>query len=187
MTKERCIVIGAAGIVAVAGALFLVSRPAVETSIDLVQQLYAADKRPIDPPPADWCVVAEVTLAGETKRAIAVLPNSRLTWKLVIPPRASLRAWIGLQPDVWDKEGDGVWFRVGVSDGKTFRDLVTRQVNPFGVASDRRWVPVDVDLSAYSGLELSLLFNTNASPPHGANDARNDRPVWGDPAIVTPR
>jgi len=187
VTKERWIVIGVAAVAVVAGALFVLSRPAVETRVDLVQQIDEADKRPIDPPPADWCVLAEVTLGGETKRAIAVLPTSRLTWKLVMPPHASLRTWIGLQPDVWDKEGDGVLFRVGLSDGRTFRDLVARQVNPFQVTSDRRWVSVDVDLSAYSGLEMSLVFNTNASPPNGGNDQRNDKPIWGDPAIVTTR
>jgi hypothetical protein len=48
-------------------------------------------------------------------------------------------------------------------------------------------VPVTADLSGYGGLELSLVLNTNASQPGQGNDTRHDKPVWGDPAIVTMR
>jgi hypothetical protein len=80
-----------------------------------------------------------------------------------------------------------VEFWLGVSDGRTFRELMVRHVDPFHVADDRRWVPVTVDLSDYSGLDLSLVFNTRASPRNAGNDQRNDKAVWGEPAIVALR
>ena len=187
MTRERWIIVGVAVAVAAVAVAYRASRPAERVRLDLIQQLDAVEKRPADPSPTAWCLPQEATLAGERKLAIAVLPNARLTWKVTVPPRATLRAWIGLDRRVWDLEGDGVLFRIGVSDASGFRDLLIRQVNPFLVPGDRRWVPVTVDLTPYSGLEVRLMFNTNASPPGHGNDTRDDRPLWGDPAIVTAR
>ncbi len=187
MTKERWIILGVASVVVASAAAYRASRPAEVVRLGLIQQLDAVEKRPPDPSPAEWCLAREATLAGDRKLAVAVLPNSRLTWKVTVPPRATLRAWIGLDESVWRLEGDGVLFRIGVSDASGFRDLVVRQVNPFLVPADRRWVPVTIDLTPYSGLDVSLMFNTNASPPDHGNDTRNDRPLWGDPAIITAR
>jgi hypothetical protein len=129
----------------------------------------------------------EITVGGQRRLAVSVLPSSRLTWKVTVPAKAYFRSWIGLEPTAWNEEGDGVLFRIGVSDSSGFRDLLVRQVNPFVVPDDRRWVPVTVDLSAYAGLDVSLILNTNASPPDKGNDTRYDKPLWGAPAIVTKR
>lgn len=185
MTRERWIVVGVLALAAAGTAVYYAGRPAEQVRFDLIQQLDAVEKRPASPPPGEWCRPREIMLAGERKLAVAVLPSSRLTWKLTVPPKAVLRVWIGLEPDVWDREGDGVVFRIGVSEGGSFRDLVVRQVNPLLMSGHRKWVPVTVDLSAYEGLQLSLLFNTNASAPGRGDDTRNDKPVWGAPAIIT--
>jgi hypothetical protein len=187
MTKERWIIIGIAAAVGGAAAIYHATRPAERISLDLIQHLDAAEQRPADPSPREWCVPKEMSLGGESKLAIAVLPSARVIWKAKVPPGASFRAWVGLEPDAWTGEGDGVLFRVGVSDGTSFRDLFIRQVDPFHVPGDRRWVPVTVDLSAYAGLDVSVILNTNASPPDKGNDTRHDKPVWGAPAIVTRR
>ena len=42
-----------------------------------------------------------------------------------------------------------------------------------------------VDLSAYSGQDMELSFNTRESGPGQPPDARNDLPVWGAPEIMT--
>jgi hypothetical protein len=187
MTKERWIIVGVALVAVAAAAWYNATRPAEQIRLDLIQQLDTVEKRPGDPPPLEWCRPEEATLGGESRLAIAVLPNARLTWKVTVPPKASLRLWIGLEQEAWNQEGNGVLFRVGVSDGSGFRDVFVRQVNPFLVTGDRRWVPVNIDLSPYSGLEVSLTFNTNASPPGQGNDTRHDMPLWGEPAIVTMR
>ena len=49
---------------------------------------------------------------------------------------------------------------------------MNQHVDPVNNPSDRRWVPVDVDLSAYAGQAVELIFNTNTSPK-----GRGDNPA----------
>jgi hypothetical protein len=71
-----------------------------------------------------------------------------------------------------------------VSDGRTFEDILTQHMDPFHNKSDRRWVPVAVDLSAYAGEEVEVIFNTNVSVPGKPDDARNDTALFATPEIV---
>jgi hypothetical protein len=130
--------------------------------------------------------VGDVTLNGETKRAISVTPvaGSRITWKVRVPEDGWLNVAVGLKPEAWEKEGDGVLFTVGVSDGRAYDPLFSQHVNPFGSPADRRWIPVWVDVSAYGGEEVDVILNTLASQPKKEGDLRNDLAVWGEPVIV---
>ena len=92
---------------------------------------------------------------------------------------------LGLKPEAVDKEGNGVYFFVGVSDGRAFEKLFEQTLNPFANQAERRWIPVTVDLSAYAGEEMEIIFNTRASGPGQRADSRNDLPLWGAPEIVT--
>jgi hypothetical protein len=129
--------------------------------------------------------IEEVALGNETKRAISAPPNGRLHFHVRVPNDGWLKVALGLKPEAWDKDGNGVYFFVGVSDGRAYEDLFTQTVNPFRNPSERRWIPVMVDLSAYSGQDLEIVFNTRESGPGQGADARNDLPVWGAPEIVT--
>ena len=127
-----------------------------------------------------------VTLAGDAKAAISAPANGRLHMKVRVPDDGWLKVSLGLKPEAWDKEGDGVYFFVGVSDGRACEELFTQTVDPYKNPSERRWIPVSADLSSYAGEEVELVFNTRASAPgKGATDARNDLPVWGAPVIST--
>jgi hypothetical protein len=126
--------------------------------------------------------IEDATLAGETKKAISAPPNGRLTFHVRVPEDGWLRLSLGTKPESWDKEGDGTFFLAGVSDGHSFEKLFEQTVNPFKNPSERRWIPVAVDLSAYAGEEVSVILNTrgNAGPNP---DTRNDMPLWGAPVI----
>jgi hypothetical protein len=126
----------------------------------------------------------EIALANETKRAISAPPNGRLHFHVRVPNDGWLKVALGLKPEAWDKEGNGVYFFVGVSDGRAYEDLFTQTVNPFKNPSERRWIPVMVDLSAYAGQDMEIIFNTRESGPGQGPDARNDLPLWGAPEIV---
>jgi hypothetical protein len=102
-----------------------------------------------------------------------------------VPPDAWLRTDLALKPEAWDKEGDGVLFLVGISDGRKYDELVTHDLNPYAVPGDRRWIPINIDLSAYSGEQVDIIFNTRTSLPGKGNDDRNDMAVWGAPGIFT--
>lgn len=126
----------------------------------------------------------DVTLGNEKKRAISAPANGRLHFHVRVPNDGWLKVALGLKPEAWDKEGNGVYFYVGVSDGRVYEDLFTQTVNPYKNASERRWIPVMVDLSAYAGQDMEILFNTRESGPGQGADARNDLPLWGAPEIV---
>ena len=90
-----------------------------------------------------------------------------------------------MKPESWDKEGDGVLFRIGVSDGRAFEELFTQHVDPFNNKGDRRWIPVNVDLSAYAGEEVELILNTNTQRARARRTIRaTTSALWGAPEIV---
>jgi hypothetical protein len=158
------------------------------STIDLVQMLPQAEKRSSPVPPDQAIKVVRVTINGETKTCITEQAHGRITFRLTPPPDSWFNAAIALDPSVWDKEGDGVLFRLGVSDGKTkYEELLNQHVDPAGNPSDRRWIPVVIDLSPWAGREIYLILNTNASVPGRPPDLRNDLALWGAPALVVGR
>lgn len=163
-------------IVAIAG--WFVFRRGGAERVDLLAQYDQAKK---DGTPF---AVEDVTLGGETKRAIVAPPNGRVTFHVRIPDDGWLRVSLGMKPESWDKEGNGVFFFAGVSDGRAFEQLFEQTVNPFANTAERRWIPVMVDLTAYAGEEMDIVLNTRASGKGVAPDDRNDLPVWGAPELV---
>lgn len=149
-------------------------------SVDLIQEFTAATKAPA----GGTFETIDAELNGETRRAIHAPPPTRITWKVKVPDDAWLKVAVGTKPESWTAEGNGVLFLVGVSDGKRFDELFRQHVNPFGNAGDRKWVPVWVDLSAYAGEEIDLIFNTRSGPDGQGDDPRNDHPLWGNPEII---
>ena len=161
---------------------WLFRRDGVAQSIDLIAQFESAKKQPN----ADVFTVIDANLNGDTKRAIAITPSAgtRLTWKVTVPDDGWLWVWVGLKPEAWDKPGDGVKFHVGVSDGRAYEPLASQIVAPFSTPSDRKWTPVKVDLSAYSGEQVDLILNTNSSEPGKGDNRDNDLALWGSPQVV---
>jgi hypothetical protein len=147
--------------------------------VDLLAQFDQATKKPN----AAAFQIVDATLAGETKKAIFAPPNGRIIFHVRIPDDGWLRLSLGMKPESWDKEGNGVYFNAGVSDGKSFEQLFTQTVNPFKNAAERRWIPVSVDLAAYAGEEVDVILNTVSSGPGLPPDERNDLPLWGAPII----
>jgi hypothetical protein len=164
-------------VIAIAG-WWLFRRGAGER-VDLLTQFDTAKK---DGAPF---AVEQATLAGDTKRAIAAPPNGRIHFHVRIPDDGWLKVSLGLKPEAWTQEGNGVYFFVGVSDGRAFEQLFTQTVNPYANQAERRWIPVTVDLSAYAGEDMEIIFNTRESGPGQRPDSRNDLPLWGAPEIVT--
>lgn len=184
MKANRAVLTAVVVVVVIVLGWWLFGRSSRAERVDLVDRFDQADKRP-----ADAFTVTEATLAGVTKRAIAVSPGvgSRLTWKVRIPDDGWLWVSVGMQPEAWEKEGDGIKFLVGISDGRAFEPLFEQHVHPFANQGDRKWLDVRVDLSTYAGEEVDLIFNTYASLPGSGGaqgDQRNDLGLWGAPEIV---
>lgn len=180
MQANRAALAVVVAIVLLAGVWLFYDRTGNATAVRLLTIVDSAVKQP----PEGSFEVLEANLAGEKKQALSTPGASRITYKVRIPDDAWLRVAVGTKPESWTLEGNGVFFFVGVSDGRTFDMLFSQHVNPFGNPGDRKWIQVWVDLSVYAGEEVELIFNTRNGPDSAPGDARNDHPLWGDPEIV---
>src|SRR6185503_1841164 len=179
MKSSRAALIAVIVVVIAIGAWFVLRKGGAE-GVDLLAHFDQAKKQG-----SGAFTIVDATLGNETKKAIAAPANGRITFHVKVPDDGWLRVSLGLKPESWTIEGNGVYFYAGVSDGKSFEQLFNQTLNPFANASERRWVPVTVDLSAYAGEEINVIFNTLASGPGGApTDDRGDMPLWGAPEVV---
>jgi hypothetical protein len=93
--------------------------------------------------------------------------------------------FIAVHENAWTQDGsDGVLFRFGVDDGH-YDELLNQLVDPRHNANDRGWLPVDIDLSAYAGQTVKLIFNTNTNLPGREVNSAFDQAIWGEPAIIS--
>lgn len=136
----------------------------------------AVEKRPVDAA----FTVADVTLAGDLKRAIVAPGASRIAWAVTIPENAWLLVSGGLREEAWTTKGDGVVFRISMNDD----EVLNMAINPFGDSGARRWNDFEIDLSEFAGETINVFLKTFPSLP-GSNDSDGDMPVWGEPRIVT--
>ena len=179
MNGNRAVVAVVLAIVLLAAGWWLFRRGTSIPPTSLIPIFATAEKRPA----GGTFDVIQAEVNGETREAIYTVPASRIIFKVQIPDDAWLRVAVATKPESWTQEGDGVLFRVGVSDGRAYDEVFTQHVNPFANEGDRKWIQVWVDLSAYGSEEVDLIFNTNHSPP-GNDDPRNDHALWGAPEIV---
>jgi hypothetical protein len=128
--------------------------------------------------------VGTTTIDGQTHRTLLARTSSRITYTVTIPPDPWLDVAFGMQPESWDKPGDGAQFRIGVSDGRRYEELLKQYVNP--KRGDRRWFTARLDLSAYEGRQVKLIFNTDPGPD-GSHDGTNDLAIWGEPRLYSKR
>lgn len=184
MKGSRAVIAAVVVIVLVVVGWWLFKRTSGSEPIDLLSadRWAAAQKRPS----ADLFSLTDVALNGDSRHVVAVQPavGTRLIWRVKVPEDGWLDLSVGLHPDAWTQEGNGVLFRAGVSDGRTYDELFTLHLNPFANAGDRKWVPVMVDLSAYAGEEVDVILNTNSGSPGQPEDHRADLALWGAPRIV---
>jgi hypothetical protein len=181
MRGNRAALAAIVAVVLLAAGWWIFRGSKADEHVDLIALLPSAEKRPAD----HAFAVSDVTINGETHKAIEATPPTRLTWKVTIPQDAWLRVHVGMKPESFTAEGDGVLFFVRISDGRSDDGLFEQYVNPFANPGERKWIPVMVDLSQYAGEEMQIHFNTRTSPPNSGDDKRNDFAVWGAPEIIT--
>ena len=184
--KKTHLVFIAVVVVAVAAYLLYTRRSGGDVAVDLfaLATTDAAEFRPAEKKALMFKAGPE-TIAGETKPALFTHAASRLIFKdVTVPDNGRLKAWIAIKEEAWSQEAsDGVLFRFGVDDGR-YDELLNQLVDPRHNANDRGWLPVDIDLTAYAGQKVKLIFNTNTSLP-GKDNGAYDFAVWGEPSIVT--
>jgi hypothetical protein len=179
-TQYRWLIVLGVVILTMAVAACIYFRSRHETMVvDLLAGFPTARRQP----GPEAMTLVEATIRGDTKRAILAQPlaGTRIIWHETIPEHAWLKFSLGLQESGWKIPGDGVLFMVGISDQRIYDGLLTVSINPFAVASDRRWTEVSLDLSSYAGRTVDIIFNTRSRPK---DDRSGDFALWGVPRIV---
>lgn len=175
-------------VVVVAAVAYYVwsNRRGEAVAIDLVEAAAAAEFRPGEKK-AEMFKIAPQTIAGETRPALFTHAASRLIFKdVTVPDGGRLRAFVAVHENAWTQEGsDGVLFRFGVDDDGRYEELLNQHVDPRHNANDRGWLPVDIDISAYAGQTVKLIFNTNANLPGRPENTAFDQAIWGEPSIIS--
>lgn len=184
MKVNAKVLVAVAAVVAVVLWWVYSRRSAESNQIDLIAQFPQAEKRSNSTPTESAFELGNVTIDGQAKRTILAKPYARLTYNLTIPPDGWLELDFAMRPDSWDLPGDGAQFRVGVSEGRSYTELLRQYVNP--KRGDRRWFPARLDLSTYEGRKVKLILNTDPGA-NGTNDDANDFAVWGEPRIYSKR
>jgi hypothetical protein len=128
--------------------------------------------------------VETVTIDGQAKRCLLARPFARLIYQVTVPSDGWLEAAFALKPEAWTQATDGAQFRIGIAEGRTYDELLRQVVVP--ARGDRRWFTVRLDLSAYQGHTVRLIFNTDPGPP-GSKNAAFDETVWCEPRITSHR
>jgi hypothetical protein len=180
MKGNRAVLTAVVVVILIVAGWWLFKRGNRGPSIDLIATFESATKKPTQ----GVFQVVDADLNGETKHAIFTEAPTRMIWKVKIPDDGWIKASLGLKPEAWEKEGDGVLFRIGISDGRTFEDVLTLNVDPFHNKADRRWIAVAADVSQYAGEEVELIINTNNSMPGKGDNREGDLALIGEPQIV---
>ena len=121
--------------------------------VDLLAQIGNAERRPAGAP----FEMAEHTFGGRSRASVAVPPESRMIWKMLLPHRATLRLFVGVP----DENGPAsVAVRVGVSDGRIYTTVMEPTMTSDDTAR-QGWVPLAADLSPFAGRKLSLFYRAD--------------------------
>lgn len=93
-------------------------------------------------------------------------PSYRLPYTLTVPREAAIfRFSYGLDSGAFDKGGDGVGFTLEVRDNTgRITKLFSNYIDPKHNGSERKWMDGAVDLAAFRGRRVALLFSTDPGP-----------------------
>lgn len=126
-------------------------------------------------------------IAGVERQVLFVHPaasgSTTLVYPVKVQPRTTFSGWLALAPQAWAGDGDGVTFSVFVEDEAGYHLLFSQYVDPKHQQQDQRWIPLRVDLSAYSGKLVRFILVTNSGL---AGDLRYDWAGWAEPRLERP-
>lgn len=127
--------------------------------------------------------------AGTSRRQWLYLhPPSAVSVDLALPPQREvwLQAALTLDPAMWAAPlGDGVRFQALVSrlsaagQEETPAVVLDSWINPRAKGEHRRWVPVDANLTPWSGQRVRLTLRTL-----GGDNPHFDWGGWGNPVVI---
>jgi hypothetical protein len=159
----------------------------METTYDFVERLGEAER--ILPAPEGEDVGIRVWTVEDLSRWVlyqhpAGSGRSHVAYRVRIERATVLAFHVATAPESWFHLGDGVAFAVYVRSEQGAQQVFSTYIDPKSNEADRRWHSHTVDLSAYAGQTVTLIFETSAGP---GSDARYDWAGWGDPCLKRSR
>ena len=127
----------------------------------------------------EYVRLKDYSIDGERRRVLYMHPPASATTRVWIPKDARLEFAVALDPEVWEKAGDGVTYLVEVGDGGKQERVYSRYVDPKTRESDRKWIEGEVDLGAFAQRFVELTFRADS----GAS-AEYDWGGWATPRVV---
>ncbi len=180
MKANRAVLTAIVVLVLIGAGWWFFGRGGSSSSVDLLETFPQAKKQP---DPARLQII-DATVNGETKKAIVSDGATRITWSVRVPDDAWLRVDVAMKPETWEQENEGTYFFVIVSDGRNDEMLFSQHVHPFANEADRKWMPAFIDLSAYAGEQVDLIFNVRSGVGGKSTNFTNIVALWGAPAVV---
>ena len=158
----------------------------METAYDFVERLDKAGRT--SPAPEGETIEARVWVIDEVPRRVlyqhpAFSGASRLAYTVWISKGDVLAFDVATAPQSWEQPGDGVAFAIYVESGQGAQQVFSTYIDPKQDETARCWHPYAIDLSAYTGQAVTIIFETGTGP---AGDYRYDWAGWGAPRVLGP-
>jgi hypothetical protein len=176
------------------------------TSFDFLDNLKGATGA--STPGLGYLKQISVAMEGVTKNAWLQQSPSQVSFRTQLPyGRCRLKGAVGMMPSCWDSGGDGVLYKITISDlflenffrvpgsarggqmkhflrPRTFftppRTYFIHFIDPKNNLNERKWQEITLDLSAFAGKVIDITFEVAGGP---LNDTLCDEALWGEPTI----
>ena len=100
-----------------------------------------------------------------------------------MPPQARLRTAAGVHPDRWQSLGPfPLRLAIEIRSPRGSETLFSEDFDVFGKPQDRLWHEIDVDLSAWAGHDVEIVFRARAL---GWDAGQKDLAGFAEPRILT--
>ena len=119
------------------------------------------------------------TIDGQAREVVYMHPPGMVTRRVWLPEGAVLRFGMGMDPEVWDKPGDGVEFVVEARQGTETVRLFSSWIDPKRDMAQREWIEGEVDLAQYEHQEVELVLRTLPG-----QSAEYDWAGWAQPRVT---
>ncbi len=134
------------------------------------------------PTPKQRIVIARkiFSINGDVRVTLGEHPSyTRLPYSIDVPEKQPIFHFsYGLDSAVFDKSGDGVGFTVEVRDARgRVTQVFSNYIDPKHNFRERTWMNGEVDLSAFHGERVDLLFSTDPGP---RGDSTYDWAGWSN-------
>ncbi len=130
--------------------------------------------------PDGFTDIGIVTLASGARVCLKAHPPAKYFWTVTVPENAALRFEVGMDSNCWElHKPDKIDFSVGVERAFWTKTIWNGSISPRLNENERTWIPFEVDLSAWAGKTVTLVFSTSA----GSADPQHATVYWGRPHI----